>query len=296
MPRLITSVETLAHGIGDCMAMLEDTPFDPSDEVSLENGVVALKRLANDRQFLGDMLVDQLERRFRDTGLESSYGPQSIVLSRASTNSFLRANIWPSEDESCFRSSGAKAFVYEVPHDHNFNFLTVGYFGPGYGSDYYEYDYESVSGWRGEVADLRFVERTNLAEGKMMLYRANLDIHSQLPPPSMSVSLNIMHIDQSQGWCDQYGFDLDSNAVTGILNPTSTECFMRCAVGLGGEQAIAFAEWAGKAHPSDRMRLASYEARSGLLDRDTRDALWREAELSGSLMVAKEAAMRRATL
>ena len=296
MPRVMASGDLAQHGLAACLSMLDDVPFDPADEESLQSAAIGLKRLANNRTFLGDMLIKQLESRFRDSGVESAYGPQSIVLSRMRGNSFLRANIWPSEDESCFKASGADAFVYGVPHDHNFAFLTAGYFGPGYGSDYYEYDYETVAGWRGEIADLRFIERTSLGEGKLMLYRANRDVHSQLPPSSLSVSLNIMHIDPSQGWYDQYGFDLDSNAVTGILNPTSTECFLRCAVGMGGEKAVEFAEWTGRSHPSDRLRLASFEARSGLLKGEARDELWRTAELSGSRMVAKEAAARRAVL
>ncbi|NNC52901.1 MAG: transposase [Erythrobacter sp.] len=228
MPRIIPSDETSAHGLEDCLEMLDSVPFEPEDEDSLGNGAVALKRLANNSHFLGDLLIEQLKVGHRGGGIESAYGPQSIVLSRMRGRSFLRANIWPSEQESCFRASGSDAFVYGVPHDHNFSFLTAGYFGPGYGSDYYEYDYESVAGYRGEVCDLRFVERTHLEEGKLMLYRANLDIHSQLPPENMSVSLNIMHIDPAKAWSDQYGFDLDSNAVTGVLNPTSTEC--SCAV------------------------------------------------------------------
>ncbi|QZD95912.1 transposase [Qipengyuania gelatinilytica] len=293
MPRIIPSDETAAHGLEDCLEMLDAVPFEPEDESSLANGAVALKRLANNRDFLSDLLIEQLKVGHKDGGIESAYGPQSIVLSRMRGRSFLRANIWPSEQESCFRASGADAFVYGVPHDHNFSFLTAGYFGPGYSSDYYEYDYESVAGYRGEVCDLRFVERTQLEEGKLMLYRANLDIHSQLPPESMSVSLNIMHIDPAQAWSDQYGFDLDSNAVTGVLNPTSTECFLRCAVGMGGEEALDFAKWAGREHPSDRLRLASFEARSGLLSGSERDQLWREAELSGSVMLAKEAAEKR---
>lgn len=296
MPRVIETRENQSHCLEDCLAMLDEHPFDPSCEVSLAHGAKALKRLANDRDFLGDILIEQLESRFRENSVESGYGPQSIVLSHLRSNSFLRANIWPSEDESCFRASGGDAFVYGIPHDHNFSFLTAGYFGPGYGSDYYEYDYESVAGYRGEKAALTFVERTHLSEGKLMLYRAHRDIHAQLPPSSMSVSLNIMHIDPAQGWFDQYGFDLDSNAVTGILNPTSTECFMRCAVGLGAERAFEFAEWTGRHHPSDRMRVASFEARSGLLSREQQDALWHQAEQSGSLMVAREAAMRRAAL
>lgn len=69
---------------------------------------------------------------------------------------------------------------------------------------------------------------------------------------------------------------------------------MRYAVALEGQQAVEFAECAGRAHPSDRMRLASFEARSGLVAGEARDASWREAELSGSLMVSKEARASRA--
>ena len=255
-----------------------------------------MRRLANDRNFLGDLLIEQLKQNHREGGHESGYGPQAIVLSPNMGSFFLRANIWPSEDEACFKASGAKTFVYGIPHDHNFSFLTAGYFGPGYLSDYYEYNYESVAGYKGEKAGLRFVERSALTEGKLMLYRAHRDVHAQLPPESLSVSLNIMHVDPSKGWYDQYGFDLENDAVTGILNPTSTECFLRCAIGIGTEEALDFAEWVGKAHPSDRMRLASYEARSGLLDKAGREALWQQAEHSGSIMLAAEAASRRAAL
>lgn len=44
------------------------------------------------------------------------------------------------------------------------------------------------------------------------------------------------------------------------------------------------------------MRLASYEARALLLQEPDADALWREAESAGSLMVAREAAARRSEL
>ena len=105
-----------------------------------------------------------------------------------------------------------------------------------------------------------------------------------------------MHIDPVQGRYDQYGFDLASNAVSGALNPTSTECFLRCAVGLGGDAALDIAEWAGREHLSDSLRLASFEARSGLLDGAERDALWRQAEASGGLMIVREAAERKRLL
>ncbi|MGI8943583.1 MAG: transposase [Qipengyuania sp.] len=294
MPRLIEYEDEVAIELDECVDILGDEGFAPYCEASLARGALALRQLTNNRKFLGDILVGQLAGNHREAGPESAYGPQAVVLSRIRGGCFLRANIWPSERDSVFRASGAKTFVYGVPHDHNFSFLTAGYFGPGYESDYYEYDYETTAGYMGERPGLRFVERSALSEGKMMLYRAHRDIHSQLPAQSMSVSLNIMHIDPAQGWVDQYGFDLESGEITGVLNPTSTECFLRCAVGLGGAEAIDLAEHFGRRHPSDRLRLASYEARA-LLGGDI-DALWREAERSGSVMVASEAAARRREL
>ncbi|MBX9897314.1 MAG: transposase [Qipengyuania sp.] len=296
MPRVIDCRDEGELDLAGCLDALGDRGFDPGDEGSLLAAASALRRLANDRAFLGDMLIEQLKNRHREIGESSAYGAQSIVLSRPRGGCFLRANIWPSERDSCFKSSGARTFVYGVPHDHNFSFLTVGYLGPGYRSDYYEYDYDTAAGYTGETPGLRFVERGALSEGKLMLYRAHRDIHSQLPAESLSVSLNILRIHPAEGWFDQYGFELESGAITGVLNPTATETFLRCAVGLGGAEALDLAEHFGRHHPSDRMRLASYEARALLLGESDADALWREAEASGSPMVAKEATARRGRL
>lgn len=293
MPRLIECPDSEAIDLGACLDALGDRGFDPDIEPSLCDAASALRRLGNNPSFLGDMLIAQLKDRHREIGESSAYGAQSIVLSRPRGGCFLRANIWPSARDACFKSSGAKTFVYGLPHDHNFSFLTLGYLGPGYASDYYEYDYELVAGYAGEKPGLRFVERSALSEGKLMLYRAHRDIHSQLPAESLSVSLNILRIHPAEGWFDQYGFDLESGAITGVLNPTATETFLRCAVGLGGAEALDLAEHFGRHHPSDRMRLASYEARALLLDEPGVEALWREAERSGSLMVATEARSRR---
>ncbi|MBX7495585.1 transposase [Qipengyuania sp. 6B39] len=293
MPRVIENRANRATTLDEVIDSLGDG-FDPRDEKSADEAAQLLGRLGRNPDFLGDLLIERLRERHRQDYDALGYGPQAIVLSPLRGTSFLRANIWPSESEACFAASGAKSFVYGIPHDHNFDFLSVGYFGPGYRSDYYEYDYEAVDGYVGETAQLRFIERSALHEGRLMHYRAHCDIHSQLPPEAMSVSLNIMHIAAGQGWFDQYGFDLDSCAVTGVLNPTSTEVFLRCAVGMGGVAALELAEDFGLHHPSDRLRLASYEARAGLANTpDESDALWREAELSGSNLLAREAMARR---
>jgi len=295
MPRQIDVEDDGSCSVEECTAALNASGFDPSSEDSLLHAAGWLRRLGNNRDFLGDMLVDQLKARHRDAGEASAYGPQVVMLSPAKGSFFLRANIWPSRAERSFQASGGASFVYELPHDHNFDFLTVGYFGPGYWSDYWEFDYDALDGWRGEPAGLRFVERSRLMEGKLLHYRAHRDVHSQLPPDGLSVSLNVMHAAMAQGWLDQYRFDTEAGTVAGILNEGASEAFLRIAVGLGSDEALGLVEHFACSHPSDRMRFAAWDAQAGALgDAAARDEVWRRAELSGSRMVAMEAKARRA--
>ena len=300
MPLVIDNPSSESCSLPEAIEALAALDFDPRDEGNCAEAAKWLRRLTNNREFLGKALIDRLAGRVSGgAGLsgESGYGPQAIVLSPLRGNMFLRANIWPAPHDLCFQTSGAKNFVYEVPHDHNFSFLTSGYCGPGYRSDYFEYDYDHVVGYPGEKAGLRFVERSALHEGKLMLYRAHVDVHSQLPPEALSVSLNVMHVDPAQAWFDQYGFDLERGEVARVLSPNATEAFLRVAVSSGTQDALDYAQQVGHSHPSERLRFASFEARAGLLeDQDDRDALWREGELSGSQMVAAMAKEKRASL
>ena len=244
------------------------------------------------------MLVAELAARHREDRGENSYGPQVLMLKLPDAGEFfMRANIWPSPDEFVMRASGSASFVYGLPHDHNFDFLTLGYFGPGYWSDHYEYDYEQVTGWRGEPVDLRFIERSQLEQGKIMHYRSHRDVHAQLPADALSVSLNVVHASGASGWLDQYGFDVEAGTVGGILSHGASEAFIRIAVGLGSEEAKDLAERFGRSHPSDRMQLAAWSALASVAGKTAeRDLVWREAERAGSRLVAMEARLRRGAL
>ena len=298
MPRVIEVIDKSRGSLDECVDALSVAGFDPADEESLHNAACHLRRLGNNPDFLGDMLVRELKDSQASDAAPTSYGPQVIMLSPPGHGDFfLRANIWPSPDEHMMRASGGGSFVYGLPHDHNFHFLTLGYFGPGYWSDYYEFDYESVVGWSGEPADLRFIERARLEPGKIMLYRAHRDVHRQIPADALSVSINIMHASGAQGWLDQYAFDVDRGCITQILNHGSAEAFIRIAVGLGGEEAIDLAERFGHQHPSDRMRLHAWAALASIADNETaRDDVWRAAGQCGSRLVSEEAGRRRSQL
>jgi hypothetical protein len=297
MPRVIELEDEAAIGLAECVERLSERPFDPGDEENLLAAARDLRQLGNDRGFLGDILIGELKRRCKVDADVTSYGPMVVMLSRPSGSFFLRANIWPSPDEHVVRASGEAPFYFDVPHDHNFSFLTLGYFGPGYWSDYYEYDFEAVDGYVGEPVDLRFVERSRLEEGKLMLYRAHRDVHVQHPADALSVSLNVMHMAPHQGWFDQYRFDVGEKRIAGILSQGASEIALRMAVALGLENARDLAAEFGRSHPSDRMRVAAWDALAlGVTDDAARDAVWARAEVAGSRMVAMEAKRRRTAL
>jgi hypothetical protein len=295
VPRLIElACEAEPCAPGDVIAALRETGFEPREEESLLHAAKWLRRLGSNPDFLAETMLDELKARHRDDAAANSYGPQVVMLSPIGAEFFLRANIWPSRDEHLYRASGGGAFAYELPHDHDFDFLTYGYFGPGYWSDYWEYDYEAVAGAVGEPAGLRFMGRSRLEQGKLMHYRAHCDVHSQLPPDSLSVSLNVMHASGAQGWLDQYRFDVEAGTIAGVVGTPASQVFLRIAVGLGVDEALDLADSFARSHPSERVRLAALEAQAGVLDRAGRDDLWRRAENGGSRLVALEAKRRRA--
>lgn len=300
MPCLINLADTpdsrAACSLGDCAAALDAVPFDPADGESLNHAALWLRRLGNNKDFLGDVLVESLTQRHRDEPAQG-YGAQVIMLTAPGSSSFLRAAIWPGQDEGMLGASGKESFVYGLPHDHNFSFLTHGYFGPGYWSEFYEYDYDGVTGWAGEIAHLRPTGRHRLEPDRIMLYRAHVDVHLQLPADALSVSVNVMHAVPAIRWLDQYTFDVERGTIVQNVDSGPSETFLRLAVALDAGEALDLAEQFARSHPSDRLRVTAWDALAAReSDAGARDRVWAAAELSGSRMVEMEARSRRAAL
>jgi hypothetical protein len=296
MPRVIACRDEDSIELGDLVAALNDDRFDPTDEDSFAAAGPLLKRLANNRTFLADIAVAELKDRCARQSLESRYSSQVIMLHRASEKYFIRANFWPSERDSVFKTSGNSPFFYHVPHDHNFSFLTVGYLGPGYWSEYYEYDFDAVAGVPGEKVDLRFIEKSRLDPGKVMLYRAHRDVHNQLPADDMSVSINIMHASPSLAFLNQYRFDVKTCEIAGILNKSSTEALLALAAHQrGGNGRDLVEDFAGR-HPCERIRFAALRELAAA-EGDVDAALERLADgAAGGRFVAAMSAIEAAKL
>jgi hypothetical protein len=260
MPRVIPCGDEAAIELGDVVEALNRDWFDPLDEESFAAAAPLLKGLANNRRFLTDIALAELKDRCRRQTRENRYSSQVIMLHRASEKYFIRANFWPSERDSIMRTSGISPFFYHVPHDHNFSFLTVGYMGPGYWSEYYEYDYDKVVGYPGEKVDLRFIEKSRLEPGKVMLYRAHRDVHDQLPADEMSISINIMEASLRQPFLSQYRFDVKKCEVAGILTRTSTEALLSLAAHCGDDNAHDLVVSFANGHPCDRIQFGALRA------------------------------------
>jgi hypothetical protein len=297
MPRVIDCSEAEPIALADLVQLLNDERFDPADEESFAAAGPWLKRLAANRRFLADIAVAELKDRCGKQERENRYSSQVIMLHRASEKYFIRANFWPSPRDSVFKASGTSPFFYGVPHDHNFSFLTVGYVGPGYWSEYYEYDYESVVGLPGEKVDLRFVEKAKLDPGKVMLYRAHKDVHNQLPADEMSVSINIMEASPKLPYLAQYRFDPAKCEIAGVLTRSSSEALLALAANHDGGNARDLVESFARKHPCERLQFTALrELAAAKRDVDSGLAILRNGTASPNRFVAGMAAQEIARI
>lgn len=296
MPRLIEAECDEAIELGELVEILETQGFDPSDEDSMGAFGPALRRLANNRRFLGDLVVEELKHHCSEQSERNHYSSQVILLHGLSKKFLLRANFWPAEGDGVMVNSGRDPFFYGVPHDHNFSFLTVGYLGSGYWSDYYEYDYGRVVGIPGEKVELRFVERSRLSPGMVLHYRRNLDVHTQHPPDDLSVSLNIMALSPASDFREQYSFDTERSTMARVINASGLETLVRLAGQIGGDNGTELIDRFASGHPSERIRFAACRARvDRAAEPEARIALYEQAaaETSGPVGILAAAAAER---
>ena len=105
-----------------------------------------------------------------------------------------------------------------------------------------------------------------------MLYRAHRDVYSQLPPESLSVSLNIMDQNGNVPWRDQYIVDLDHGTIARRPTLSPSEMLLRCAVHLTGN-GMDIADQFARAHPVPRVRANAIAALAALEMGDARTAV-----------------------
>ncbi len=271
-------------------ARLDEQGADLSHSEGVEIAASLLARLYVNREFLAARAIEELKQRCVEQSEMNRYGAQVLMLHRSIGRHFVRANFWPALDDPIVQASGPQHYLYHTPHDHNFDFVTLGYFGPGYGSNWYDYDNDRIVGFAGENANLRFVEKGVLSSGRMLHYRAHRDVHDQLPPAKLSISLNIIPELSATAWRDQYMFDLESNQIASITTVGTNEIALRIAAALS-DNGLDLAHDYARRHPSDRVRWQAWRAIAGAATgRAGRLAQYEAATSDTSSLVRAEAA------
>lgn len=288
MPVLIDPGDAGPITLDELVAALDAADFDVRDEASFAALGPWLARLGRNRDFLADLALAELEQRCAGQAAGNNYGAQVLLLKPANGRYVLRANFWPARGDAVLDISGPAPFFYGLPHDHNFPFLTYGYFGPGYWSDYYEHDGDAI-GLPGEAVDLRFTGRDRLEPGRLWLYRAHRDVHVQLPPDAFSVSLNILGHDLAQPWRSQYRFDPAAGTIVEGLTVAPSEALVALAVHLGGGNGIDLATNLAARHPVPRMRATAVAALASAASPADRVALLERAADDPEPLVAGRA-------
>jgi len=177
-----------------------------------------LHALHNTPNLVSDFLKEQLTHDLTLFQADNRYSGQTFILARR-RRFYLRVNLWPAASDALAHLdpvSFNKFYVYgdRYAHDHNFDFLTIGLHGPGYLTDLWTYDNAGVTGSIGEQVQLTAQGRQRLAPGTMLLFRKSVDVHTQLAPEMLSVSLNF--IPEVSPISEQYLFDVHTGRIASI--------------------------------------------------------------------------------
>lgn len=248
---------------------------DVRDIDSIAAAAPMLRGLANDRELVVSRLNKQVANLFRSRTIASA----QVVFLADGEAFYVRANIWPSNADVSGGRVYQDQFAYDLAHDHNYNFLTVGYHGPGYVSEIYEYDDEKVEGYVGEPVEYRFLERTLFSTGMVMLYRACKDMHIQYPPDDLSITLNLMTWTPEVRIRDQYFFDLERRTLMGFppeLDGSRRVSLLAMAGYVGNAETQQLLVDLARQHPWRRTRLAAFEALASLAPQNV-EATWEAA-------------------
>lgn len=232
---------------------------DLRDPDSIAASAPMLRALANDRTLIVQKLNERIQNSLSDGALPSA---QTLLLAR-SQDFYVRANIWPAIADMANGRTYQDQFAYNIAHDHNFTFMTVGYLGPGYETEIYEYDYDDVEGYVGEVVELHFLEKVKFTAGTVMLYRASRDLHIQYAPEELTITLNLMVSLPEVRIRDQYYFDLVNRTISsypGQLQATSRVSFVNLAGYIGNGDTQELLENLAQRHPCRRTRLTAFAA------------------------------------
>ncbi|WGL58643.1 hypothetical protein QEJ31_08855 [Pigmentibacter sp. JX0631] len=233
---------------------LDSTNISYSNREDLNSCALKLTELYNNRNFLADILIEELKNH---NNIQSSNNYTSQVIIIESNKKYtIRANIWLPYANNLEEK---KLYAYDNYHDHNFDLLTLGYFGPGYETILFEYDAEKTYGYIGEKVNINFKEKYTLKEGEILFLEKSKDIHLQCYPSEMSVSINIIMNEFSNKKSSQFEFDINDSSIKRILNNQSSKFLIELSSFFPSENLFEVIKTISVKNPYDYIRLSCFK-------------------------------------
>jgi len=174
----------------------------------------------------------------------------------------LRANVWPTlRQSSPYAGQEMLLYAYELPHNHDFTFLTVGHFGEGYETDLYEVDPDTITGEAGQKVKLENYSRQKLSSGRVLAFDSYSDLHTQFPPPELSVSINLVVLETGKTG-EQVFFDTANQTVIGSIDegtPGRMKLALDLAAAFPTDETVEILETFAATCRYERLRTRALE-------------------------------------
>ncbi len=212
----------------------------PDDFESMKSCAPFLAGYARRKDILVDTINQTIEGLMLARTVAPTRTPQSFLLA-VHDKFYIRCNIWaPISNDVKSKLYQERLYSLEVPHDHNFSFLTVGYSGPGYKTNILEHSRSREEYSVGDAVNLSPVGTYTLSPGDVMFYRQGIDVHVQHQPAELSSSINIIFISEYSQTEWQYIFDLKTATITGLSGSAirSRRELIMLAAELGNAETI----------------------------------------------------------
>ena len=239
-----------AISLDDFYDVCESTPIRCGED--LESLVPCLHQLSSNRQFLADYLCEYL-KSFATLEAPHSLLPTTFI-PRFGKDYVFRVVVWPDNANTIEKGQ------YNYLHNHDINFITCGYAGPGYKTDIYEFDFEKCGSVLGQKAGFRFVESTLLTQGKVMQFTAGTDIHLQYPPEATSVSINVVQRERQMAVAE-CSFDSKTHRVNGhAVSIFAKDMMLHAVANFGDENCRDVLQLIAHKHPFMRVRASAWHA------------------------------------
>lgn len=252
-----------------------ETTFDLDEADSLIGVAPYLRALANDPDLIAHHCNAEIQRVL-DAKEESPFVSSPLELASAPSYA-LQATIWmPDSVAEALRPPSAQTQTDRRAHNHNFNVMTIGYFGPGCITDLYTFNAKDDRAEPADRVDLRFNQRVRIQKDCAVICREAVDVHAHVTPEALSISMSLCIFSDRTPVTDRLIFDPQESTICGHVESAGIyrrASVVRLAGEVGNDQTLELFDALLRRSPCRRVRGAALDAAARLPEIDDEERI-----------------------